>query len=728
MRVPNYNGNSEEAYNYTLDALSPAQIIFCTTKLQLAHESFIKHVANRKNYGKIMLMRGTGQGANAGPGSSVPSARQKQDNPQKRAEVARLWKEIEGANRYLTAHLWEAWKKKYTAAWKERGTRRKSGISNALSGDFGGNELKTMLAFLFNLPALRPTNMADFWYALCEWWLGFKGTLPQPPSGGKVETQPTTEVGKARALRTALTEWYIRAHGNFQRLNQTVGNFWIFMDTIVRLVKDWAKRKNSPYANTLRTVRQKDVNDAIKHFEAMSEGREDESRERDRSTLQKYASYADRLLGELTNRDVDAAELKNALKQAKTLLTRTRPTWASAQELSEEFRALNGRIEAALTVWYNAQYRDGAGDDAALKDGRLRALLIIARYVRDRWKETNDKEKTDVYLALNELVESTDGFLDGIRTAETMEIDTVRYLFKLYVAQRDAFVAFFGDDDDDGAKQADVAAAAQERHKLYAPRVKAVRAAEEAMQQLEEADAQAAQAAAAAAAVNRAQATQAAEAAEAAQADQAAKEAAAAREAAAQKAEAAKRAAKRAEEEVAARVAEQQKANEASRIEQAAKEQREEENRQREADKRAWDAAEEHAQMAVQQARRQAALDAENGGMNEQAQERLRKRAADEAIAERDKDPDEWELTNSMHEAEVLEGWLEQANAKGPEEYKSAVQDALAQLTNFRKKILDLRRSGMTRRTNAGLMERPIQMLLEAIENAKLVLAKSGAS
>ena len=727
-RVPNYDGNSEEAYNYTVAELSDDQIHFCTAKLQLAHESFIKHVANRKNYGKIMLMQGIGQGTDAGPGSNVPSVRQKQDNLQERAEVGRLWAEIKGTNPYLTDHLWRKWEKKYNAVIiqnaSNKGPRDKSGISS-YCGNFGGSHLKKFIAFLFNLQGLRSTDMADFWFKLCEWWLGFKGKLPQPTSGGRAKPakQPTTELEKARKLRYALRDWYIKEHGDFRRLNCTVQNFWSFMETIVPLVQLWAQRRNLPYASRLRDVQQKDVVDAIKHLEAISKGTQDKSRERNWSTLQKYVGDANRLFEELTGTNVDAAELDNALKQAKALLTRIRPTWASAQELYEGFQALNKQIEAALTVWYNKQYTDSTGDTAVHKNDRLKNLLIIARFVRDRWRETNDKEKTDVYLALNKLVESTDGFLDGLRTEETMEIDTIRYLFKLYVAQRDAFVAFFGDDDDDGTKQAEVEAVAQERHKLYAPRVEAVRAAKEAMQQLEEADAQAAQAAAAAAAVNRAQATQAAE---AAQADQAAKETAAAREAAAQKAEAAKRAAKRAEAEVAARVAEQQKANETLRIEQAAKEQREEENRQREADKRAWDAAEEHAQMAVQQARRQAALDAENGGLDEQAQERLRKRAADEAIAKRDEDTDERGLTNSMHEAEVLEGKLKQANAKGPEEYKSDVQNALAQLTNLRQKMLELRQRGMALRENAELMERPMQMLLQAIEKAKLVLTKSG--
>lgn len=463
-RVPYYDNDTEEAYNYTIDFLTDDQISFCQAKLKLAHESFIKHVANRKNYGKIMLMDGRLPETDARPVSSVFNARQKQDNFAKIAEVASLWEEIERANRQLTKMLWQEWSIKYAKALELglRDSRRGSYISPA-SSEY---DLKMILSFFSSLPGLRPADMADFWYELCLWWKGFKGDLKQT-----IRLRVQNADSDAARLRLGLLDWYTKEHGQFQRLGATVQNFWNFMDTICPIVERQADANKSPYANKIKNEPQKPVAEAIEHLEKISLGTEDDARERDRTTLEQFVRYADQLFAELRKLGYPSQDLELYLKNARVVLQKVAPL-PSAQELYQERNDLVKQIEEDLRVWHRLHYNT---DDAATQgtDEQLNELLILAQYVRDRWQDSTDKEKTDVFKRLDELVESTIGLLQGDRSSQSSEIDTIRYLFQLHIVQREAFVAFYGEDDEDGTILAEVKRLAKAMHAINAPKLQA---------------------------------------------------------------------------------------------------------------------------------------------------------------------------------------------------------------------------------------------------------------
>ena len=623
-RVPYYDNDTEEAYNYTADFFTDEQIRFCQAKLKLAHESFIKHVANRKNYGKIMLMDGRLPDADARPASSVFSARQKQDNLAKAAEVMSLWAEIERANRLLTKKLWQEWSSKYAKAL-ERGLQ-KSRSGSFISQASSEYELKMILSLFSSLPGLRPADMADFWYELCVWWKGFKGDLKQPWG---------TESGDAAKLRLGIQDWYTKERGKFRRLVATVNTFWNFMDTIRPIVEREAGDKKSPYANKIKNERQKPVDEAIEHLEKISLGTEDDARERDRTSLEQFVRYADQLLAELRKLDYPSQDLELYLKASRALLQKVTPL-PSAQELYQQRMDIVKQIEEDLRTWHRLHYDTEDATTQSTYDEQLNELLILAQYVRDRWQESVDKEKTDVFKRLDELVESTIGFLQGDRSSQSAVIDTIRFLFQLYMAQREAFVAFYGEDDEDGTILANVKQLAKAMHQINAPKLQAREQERDALDRLSMAEHGIAQANANKAAVERRSATaatkqkpkakdnQAAEAEAAAAVRQAQEEIDAALEAA----ERAKDEREKAEREAAAGVEAQQLAREKSVAENAAKKQRDKEELQRQQEKEAREEAE---RIALE--KRQERLQSQEGQEGQEEQE------AQEGQAQEAQDP-----------------------------------------------------------------------------------------
>ncbi len=606
-RVPYYDNDTEEAYNYTTDFLTDEQIRFCQAKLKLAHESFIKHVANRKNYGKIMLMDGRLPDADARAISSVFTARQKQDNIAKFAEVKSLWADIERANSQLTKKLWQEWSSKHAKTLEKGLQKSRSGSFISLASR--EYELKMILSFFSSLPGLRPADMADFWYELCVWWKGFKGDLKQPWG---------TESGDAARLRLGIQDWYTKERGRFRRLVATVNNFWNFMDTICPIVVTVAATNKSPYANKIKNERRKLVGEAIEHLEKISLGTEDDARERDRTALEQFVRYADQLLAELRKLGDASQDLELYLKNARTLLQKVTPL-PSAQELYQERMDITKQIEEDLRVWHRLHYDTEDATTQSTYDEQLNELLILAQYVRDRWQESTDREKTDVFKRLDELVESTIGFLQGDRSPQSAVIDTIRFLFQLYVAQREAFVAFYGEDDEDGTILADVKQLAKAMHQINAPRLQAKEQERDALDRLDMAQNRIAQANAHKAAVERNSAAAATKQNPKAKDNQTAEAEAEVRQAqeeidaALEEAERAKSEREKAERE--AEVEAQRLAREESAAENAAEKQREKEEQQRQQAKEALEEAE-----RIALAKRQERLQSQEG-QEEQAQE-----------------------------------------------------------------------------------------------------------
>ena len=382
--VPTVHGVSEaERYNYVDGFFSPYQRQFVKKKMREAHDAFVQHVANRQNYGHIMLMRyvrpDEGGGGDDGNAYNANAARNQAAVTQERNET---WQALEAAEPDYHDLIWKHYEQLSP-------TERKK--LDCSTGDKDVDSLlRGMIGKLFEVDAFKGDDPKAFWIKLCEWWVKYNGTRKYMIGA----YSKTSDFGR---LRQALLDWFVDKRSSAieqRRDGRMLKSFWCFMALAVRRL-----RKKLPW--DALAAGPDPVSKALLDFTRSTRGQKNEGL---REEVADTAWLGGRLLQNLQS-SADGTwitwkgvmlELKKALEALEKVLRRdAQEVRATADELNEVHAALQDAMRRAREVWMaNGNHLvDGMPTDPPNTVVGITNQLAYARFLM-RYTDIGNKEET----------------------------------------------------------------------------------------------------------------------------------------------------------------------------------------------------------------------------------------------------------------------------------------------------------------------------------------------
>ena len=300
--VPVRHSDSEaDRYNYVDAFFSPYQKRFLRQKMREAHDAFVQHMANRQNYGNIMLMRSVRPDADTGADDVAYKSNWTKNTQAVLLERREQWAKLTDAKPDHHDLIWTY----FTQLSKDAKKKLRCSVDPGIEP-----RLQAMIAKLFTLDAFKGDDSKAFWFNLCAWWVKYNGGRQYVDGYQK----PGSEF---KQLRETLLEWLVDKRDNKteqERDGRMLKTFWCFMELAVERLRK--KLPPGPDKEELNPLNRVPIKRALRGFMRRTKG---DANKEIREAMVDTAWFGNRLLQDMLSiqgGDATWHETTQALKQA----------------------------------------------------------------------------------------------------------------------------------------------------------------------------------------------------------------------------------------------------------------------------------------------------------------------------------------------------------------------------------------------------------------------------
>ena len=396
-------------YNYVDAFLSPYQIEFVKKKMYEAHNAFVQHMANRQNYGNVMLMR------TARPDALVNDDGAHKYNPRLRQNT----KQITTYRNKLWAELGRVHPSYHTLIWEDWEALSENQLRDLSCGHKNQPQLKEMISHLFALASFTEDGLRpeEFWVNLCKWWVQYNGE--EKYALGNYSTN-----SRFARTRNELLRWIVTQGTNqeTEKDGAVIKSFWCFMNRSVEKLRDKLPEDKKGNLN----VKRMDIAEALSDFTMRTKGAENKTL---RKTMADSEWFGSRLFVELSSMEGDdattvARNLEEQLENLGRVLRRG----------EQEMRATEGELNAALTALQNAMsdarnlWMEKRKDSPDTVDG-VTNQLAYAQFLL-MYTDARNQDQSE-YKRLKSLVKQANGALAGEDAANIPKAELLTLFYNL---------------------------------------------------------------------------------------------------------------------------------------------------------------------------------------------------------------------------------------------------------------------------------------------------------